>query len=74
MNDNNDGYKVTEYEDRTEWTYNGKLHRVGGPAVEFKNGSKHWYQNGLLHRDDGPALEWIEGDFMYAYHGLLSGI
>jgi len=29
---------------------NGKLHRVGGPAVETTNGAKYWYQNGRRHR------------------------
>jgi len=33
----------------------GQLHREGGPAVIWKNGSEFWYKNNLLHREDGPA-------------------
>lgn len=39
------------------WYLDEKLHRVGGPAVEYTNGEKYWYLNGLLHREDGPAVE-----------------
>jgi len=41
---------------------NGKLHRVGGPAVETTNGAKYWYQNGRRHRIDGPAFEYANGN------------
>ena len=51
----------TEYDDRTEWTLNGKLHRTDGPAVEYANGDKFWYLNGKLHRTDGPAVEYYDG-------------
>ena len=33
------------------------LHRIGGPAIEWKQGSTEWYQNGKRHRLDGPAYE-----------------
>lgn len=40
-----------------EWRlWNGKLHRIGGPALEYEDGTKEWYLNGLRHRTDGPAL------------------
>ena len=39
----------------------GQLHRIGGPAIEYTNGSKEWYQYGLRHRIDGPAIEWRNG-------------
>jgi hypothetical protein len=39
----------------------GKLHRIGGPAVEYSNGTNHWYQNGQLHRIEGPAVEHHNG-------------
>lgn len=32
------------------------LHRIGGPAVIFNDGSHVWYQEGVLHNDDGPAV------------------
>lgn len=43
-------------EERIEWSMNGKLHRINGPAREWPNGDQEWYQNGLIHRSDGPAL------------------
>ena len=39
----------------------GQLHRIGGPAIEYTNGSKEWLQNGQRHRIDGPAIEWCNG-------------
>jgi hypothetical protein len=39
----------------------GDLHRVGGPAVEHKSGSRKWLINGYRHRLDGPAIEWVGG-------------
>ena len=41
---------VDKYGDK-RWYVNGKLHREGGPAVEFVNGDKQWYTNGKLHRE-----------------------
>ena len=38
------------------YRYQGKLHRLDGPAVIYKNGSKAWYQYGKRHRKDGPAV------------------
>ena len=47
----------------TRWYRNvmGQLHRIGGPAIEYTNGSKEWWQNGQRHRIDGPAIEWRNG-------------
>ena len=42
---------------KKEWYKNGQLHRLDGPAVEWKDGTKEWYKNGTLHREDGPAIE-----------------
>jgi hypothetical protein len=50
----------------------GELHRVGGPADEWKNGTKGWYVNGKLHREDGPAVEWGGSPQEWARHGLLN--
>jgi hypothetical protein len=39
-------------------SYNGKLHRDNGPAVESADGKyTRWYRHGKLHREDGPAVE-----------------
>lgn len=32
------------------------LHRLDGPAIEFKTGTEWWMQMGKLHRDNGPAI------------------
>ena len=40
---------------------NGQLHRLVGPALEYKNEYKAWYLNGQRHRLDGPAIEWNDG-------------
>lgn len=48
-----DGYKT--------WHLNGKLHREGGPAIEWANGAKYWYLDGKRHRVDGPAIEFANG-------------
>lgn len=54
-----------------EYTLDGKLHRIDGPAKEHVNGEKYWYQNGKLHRDPltGPAIEYSKGDFEYYVNG-----
>lgn len=42
----------------TKFYFKGsKLHRIGGPAIERKNGDKEWIVNGKLHRTNGPAIE-----------------
>ena len=37
------------------------FHRLDGPAVEYKNGTKYWFVEGNRHRLDGPAVEWKSG-------------
>ena len=39
----------------------GVLHREGGPAVEYTDGSKLWFKEGECHREDGPAKEYCDG-------------
>jgi hypothetical protein len=34
------------------------LHREGGPATKYHDGSEEWFFKGLLHRVDGPAVEY----------------
>ena len=34
----------------------GVLHRLGGPAVEYADGSEEWWVENVLHRADGPAV------------------
>jgi len=53
---------LVTYNGNKEWYQYGKLHRIGGPAVEHANGDKLWYQQGKLHRYDGPAVEYSNGN------------
>lgn len=48
-----------------------QLHRIGGPAAEFFDGSKSWYVNDNLHRLDGPAIEWPNGHKSWYFNGKL---
>ena len=60
-------YKVKQYDNRTAWYLNGKLHREDGPAIEYANGEKSWYLYGLRYsekefRDRMPhasTTEWV---------------
>ena len=36
----------------------GYYHRLDGPAIEWKYGTKAWWVDGKRHRLDGPAIEW----------------
>lgn len=54
---------------REEWYWNGKNHRVDGPAItsyqkSFGGFLEAWYIQGVLHRTDGPAYLSHE-----IYHG-----
>jgi len=56
----------------TEWRRaDGKLHRLDGPAIEWKNGTKEWWVNGKLHRIGAPALEWDDGTRQWWFNGKL---
>lgn len=45
-----------------DWFFNGKRHRVGGPASIDYVGNKFWYQNGELHNEEGPAATYTDND------------
>ena len=62
--------KVWSNGDRA-WYLNDKLHREGGPAVEYANGNKFWYLNDKRHREDGPAVEYADGDKFWYLNGKL---
>lgn len=51
-----------DFEGNTVWFKGPHVHRVGGPAKIFANGTKMWYQDSLIHREDGPAIEWTNGN------------
>ena len=39
--------KRTEFDNRVDYTLDGKFHREDGPAVEFANGNREWWINGI---------------------------
>lgn len=39
----------------------GKIHRAGGPAIIYLDGTQQWWRHGRLHRDDGPAIIHPDG-------------
>ena len=43
-----------------QYYYNGKLHRLDGPAYIRANGDGFWYRHGQRHRDGGSAMEWVK--------------
>lgn len=47
----------------------GKVHRVGAPAVLYRSGLQLWMQNDQLHREDGPAVERADGTKEWWHHG-----
>ena len=47
--------------DRSEWWLDGKLHREGGPARVWLNGTKEWWRDAKLHRKNGPAITYHNG-------------
>lgn len=60
----------TQKTDCVEWRLNGKLHRIGGPAMEWANGSKWWWELDKLHRIGGPAVEWADGSKEWWERGI----
>ena len=52
---------VNSYGTTTYHNGDGQLHRVYGPAIEYRDGTHVWYQNGQHHRVDGPAIEYRDG-------------
>lgn len=54
---------------QTTYTLNGSLHRLGGPAVVFPDGTMEWWVNGSRHRLDGPAIEKADGTKEWWYEG-----
>ena len=67
-------YTVKVFDNRVEWYFEGKLHREGGPACEYADGTKSWYKNGKLHREDGPAIEYYSGDKSWYLNNTHYGI
>jgi hypothetical protein len=52
-----------------QYTTGGKLHRIGGPAIEYEDGEYEWWLNGNRHRLDGPAVNRLSGVKLWYKHG-----
>ena len=65
-------YKVKVHKTRTEWYFNGKLHRKDDlPAVENVNGDKEWWLNDKRHRENGAAIEYADGCKVWYINGMM---
>lgn len=62
---NSDGDKL-HYHSNT-----GRLHRIGGPAIERADGSKEYYEHGRRHNENGPAVITTHGAKSWYIHGKL---
>lgn len=51
--------KIVDQNGTVKYYLDGRLHRMDGPALEYKNGRKEWYHHGKMHREDGPAIETV---------------
>ena len=61
MPDGDEGYRRYIYTQVEEWSLDGKMHRLNGPARTsyYPSGEinyLHWYSFGAFHREDGPAI------------------
>lgn len=52
------------------WSFNGKLHREGFPAVVYFDSREEWWIEGLLHRIDGPAITHVGGGVAWYLKGV----
>ena len=60
-----------EFDYRIEWRdEHGLLHRIGGPALEYSDGTRWWFKHGKLHRIDGPAVEHSDGSVEFWLDGI----
>lgn len=73
MNSHKQYFKIDD--NGSKFYYNDKemetLHKVGGPAMIWADGTRAWYHNGELHREDGPAVEYADGSKSWYRRGKL---
>lgn len=48
--------RITKLYGMTYHYFNGKLHRLDGPAMVSELGYQAWFQNGIRHRINKPAV------------------
>lgn len=64
-------YTVRVYPNGTrKWWFEGKLHREGGPAIEWSDGVKEWWFKGKRHREGGPAVVYPDNIKKWFLHGV----
>lgn len=57
-----------------KWHQNGRLHRVGKPAIQVETARFVWYKNDRAFRDNGPYGITLQNVRIEAQHGLTEGI
>lgn len=60
-----------EKDGNKKWYLNGVLHRLDGPAIQYKNGSRLWFVNGVPHREELPAVVLADGTLKWYINGCL---
>lgn len=67
-----DGQTIKEFDNRTEYRFDGVLHREDDlPAIDFFNGTKKYFIHGLLSRGGGePAIIYNYGRMEYYLNGV----
>jgi hypothetical protein len=64
-----DGQVLTKttkaYNDSVYRNTEGRLHRIGGPAIIRSNGTQAYWVDGKRHRTDGPAVIYLNGNQEY---------
>ncbi len=53
-----DGPAIEWFDGAKFWCFEGRFHRIGGPAIDAVP-RKEWYINGKADRLDGPAVEYM---------------
>jgi len=66
-----DGCSAVEFESGDKvWFKDGKIHKIGGPAI-IQGSFQAWYCMGRLHRTDGPAIVRKDGDSEWWVDGTM---
>ena len=55
-----EGFNFDKY-DKFYYDSDRQIHRVNGPAIERKNGTREWFINGKRHRENGPTVQYSNG-------------
>jgi len=74
MDKSNSKIYIDKFKNKIYKNSKGLYHRLDGPAIECRNGSKEWYKEGLYHRTDCPAIEYTNGDkYWWVLNQYLEG-